>query len=327
MALRRAALSLFTLGAVALACSPSSSGGGGGDTVVVVGIQGEEVASTVQNIHYVVKVPGQPDVDKTVDVSKLPIEEQVFAGGDKAAEIDVKVDGLIGTSTVAVERLASTRFVAGKKMLLRVRLEARCEADLSRGAPSLPPCVAPQTCITGVCADSAVAPQSLETYTPTWPPNAPDFCKPAGHGPATVLLGTGQQDFLPVTDGETVKLEKGPQGGHHVWTAVRMKNLKQSGATTTVTAVQPGTGLTVPPTGVVFTYQPDEGGYCKLFGITFRLDSPSDLAFYKNFLGKPLDVTVTVKDASGDNATATNHVTIAPLLVCLPSDTDPLCAK
>ena len=112
MAPRRALLSLISLGAVALACSPSSSGGGGGDTVVVVGIQGEEVASTVQNIHYIVKVPGQPDIDKTVDVSKLPIEEQVFAGSDKAAEIDVKVDGLIGTSTVAVERLASSRFVA-----------------------------------------------------------------------------------------------------------------------------------------------------------------------------------------------------------------------
>jgi hypothetical protein len=168
---------------------------------------------------------------------------------------------------------------------------------------------------------------ALETYTPSWPPNAPDICKPAGHGAATVALGTGQQDFLPVTDGETVNLEKGPQGGHHIWTAVRMRNLKQSGTTTTVSGVQPGTGLTVPSTGVVFTYSPDEGGYCKLFGITFRLDSPSDLAFYKNFLGKPLDVTVAVKDASGDTASATAHVNVAPLLVCVPSDNDPLCQK
>jgi hypothetical protein len=306
----------------------TSGGGGDGDTIVVVGIQGEEVASSIQAVHYTVKVPGQPDIDKTVDVGKLPLEEPVTAGADTTAQIDVKVDGLIGGGkTVAIERLASTHFVAHDKMLLRVRLEARCEADLSRGAPTLPACNAPQTCITGVCADSMVLAGALEPYTATWPPNAPDICKPAGHGAPTVLLGTGQQDFLPVTDGETVNLEKGPQGGHHIWTAVRMHNLKQSGSTTTVTAVQPGTGLTVPPTGVVFTYSPDEGGYCKLFGITFRLDSPSDLAYYKNFLGKPLDVTVTVKDGGGDTASATGHVNVAPLLVCLPSDNDPLCQK
>ena len=292
-----------------------------------MGIQGEEITSSVQTIHYTVKVPGQPDIDKTVDVGKLPIEEHVKAGTDTTAPIDVKVDGLIGGATVAIERLASTRFVPQKTQLLRVRLEARCEADLTRGAPSLPPCTAPQTCIGGACASSAVAPEALEPYAPNWPQNAPDVCKPAGHGAPQVTLGTGQTDYLPITDGETVKLEKGPQGGHHVWTAIRMHNLKQSGSTTTVSAVQPGTGLTVPPTGVVFTYGPDEGGYCKLFGITFRLDSPSDLVFYKNFLGKPLDMSVTVKDLAGDTATATAHVNIAPLLVCNPGDPDPLCEK
>jgi hypothetical protein len=325
---RRAKALLVTSTALVLACGSTSSGGGGSGTVVVVGIQGEEVASSIQAVHYTVKVPGQPDIDKTVDVGKLPIEEPVTAGADTAAQIDVKVDGLLGGGqTIAVERLASTHFVADKKMLLRVRLEARCEADLSRGAPTLPPCAAPQTCIGGVCEGSMVTADALETYAPNWPPNGPDICKPAGHGAPTVLLGTGQQDYLPITDGETVHLEKGPQGGHHVWTAVRMRNLKQSGSVTTVSGVQPGTGLTVPSTGVVFTYSPDEGGYCKLFGITFRLDSPDDLAFYKNFLGKPLDMTVTVKDASGDTAQATAHVNVAPLLVCLPSDADPLCQK
>ncbi len=262
-----------------------------------------------------------------MDVSRLPIEEPIAAGADPNAEIAVKVDGLVGGTTSIVNRLASTRFVPHAKKLLRVRLEARCEAGLVGGGGAPLTCSAPQTCIASLCADSAVAPASLEDYSPTWPPNAPDLCKPAGHGAATISLGTGQQDYLPLADGDTVRLEKGPQGGHHIWTAVRMKNLKQTGTTTTVTAVQPGTGLTVPPTGVVFSFVGDEGGYCKLFGITFRLDSPSELTFYKNFLGKPLDVTVTVKDASGDAASATRHVTVAPLLVCLPGDPDPLCQK
>ncbi len=32
---------------------------------------------------------------------------------------------------------------------------------------------------------------------------------------------------------QQMKLEQGPQGGHHVWMAIRMKNLRQSGSTTT----------------------------------------------------------------------------------------------
>ena len=37
--------------------------------------------------------------------------------------------------------------------------------------------------------------------------------------------------------------EKGPQGGHHLWVAVRTKNLRQAGSTVAITAEQPKTGL------------------------------------------------------------------------------------
>jgi hypothetical protein len=295
-------------------------------TVLVVGIQADDIAQEVPNVHYVVSTAGQPDVEDTIPTAKLPKEVKVTAV-DPSALVNVKVEGLATGGPLMISRLAKTSFVRGQTKLLRIELDARCVLALPGGNPGGPTCTEPQTCILGRCVDDAVSPQNLENYDTKWPANAPDICKPVGHGAPEAAFGTGQTDYLPVSDGQTLSLKKGPQGGHHIWTAVRMRNLKQSGSTTTVSGVQPGTGLAPPPTGVVFTFDGDEGGYCKLYGITFRLDSPSDLEFYKNFMGKPLDVTVTVKDASGDVGTGTTHINVAPTIVCPAGDTDPLCAK
>jgi hypothetical protein len=110
-----------------------------------------------------------------------------------------------------------------------------------------------------------------------------------------------------------LQAETGPQGGHHIWIATRMKNLRQAGTTTRVAGVQPDTGAAIPPTTLAFTYAPDEGGYCKLFGIRYQLDNEG--IDYRPFLGKPLDVTVTATDSSGATATATVRVQIAPTLL------------
>ena len=67
------------------------------------------------------------------------------------------------------------------------------------------------------------------------------------------------------------------------------------------------------PSRVSWEIEPHEGGYCKLYGIRYQLDNEG--IDYKQFLGKPLDVTVTVADPSGTNAKATTRIQIAPTLV------------
>ena len=108
-----------------------------------------------------------------------------------------------------------------------------------------------------------------------------------------MIIGTGQTDFAPLADGQTLMLEQGPQGGHHLWIAVRMRNLRQSGSPTTLSAklVDDPTSP-IAPAAYVFTFDRDEGNYCKLFGLRFQLDSgATDLAAdYKRFLGKKLEV-------------------------------------
>ena len=53
--------------------------------------------------------------------------------------------------------------------------------------------------------------------------------------------------------------------------------------------------------------------FCKLYGIRYQLDNEG--IDYKQFLGKPLDVTVTVTDPGGATATSTTRVQIAPTLL------------
>jgi hypothetical protein len=261
------------------------------------------------------RVDGAPAADVTFRDGALPKEVRVTAPGAKAAKLDVQVDGYFGVNDPpdarALTRLANTFFVPRQSKLLRLRLESRCVMLAPPGGVAGPVCTAPQTCIGGQCADSAVPVALLEPYTSDWPTGGSDVCKPPNGGPPQVIVGTGQTDYLPITEGQTLQLEAGPQGGHHLWIAVRMRNLKQAGSITTLRASQPG-GVTVQPAAYVFTFDRDEGGFCKLYGLRFQLDTNG--VDYHAFLGKPLDLSVEVKDRSGAIGTGEAHVNVDPTI-------------
>jgi hypothetical protein len=314
---------LTAFGAIVLAaCSSDPPVTGGDDTAIVIGIQSESLGPDAKSAHVTATVDGATVVDQTIQATAgtfAPTEVKVAAPAvNPNAVVDVKVDVLAaegaapvrGAAPVLLTRLASTRFVPGQTKLLRVRLEQRCVSlAVSPGSIATgPTCQSPQTCISGRCADATVGPQDLEAFTPSWPTDAPDICRPANAGPPEVIVGSGQTDYMPLADGATLQMELGPQRGRHVWIAVRMRNIRQSGSTTTLTAVQPDTGLRPMPTAFVFTFDRDEGGYCKLYGLRFQLDAGG--IDHTKFLGKPLDITVEVADQSGRKASATKRVMI-----------------
>lgn len=291
-------------------------------------MQAEALGPDAKSAHVVATIGGQTVADKVIPAAQgspitfNPTEVRVDApAAQPNARLDVKVDVLAGEGTaplrapVLLTRLASTAFVPNQVKLLRLRLEQRCvSAAVAPGSVAFgPTCNAPQTCIAGRCADSTVAPQDLETFGPNWPTDIPDICRPPGAGAPEIIVGQGQTDYMPLADGEPQKLELGPQGGHHLWIAVRMKNLHQSGSRTTITGVQPDTNVAALPTAFVFTFDRDEGGYCKLFGLRYQLDNGG--IDYKQFLGKPFDVTVEVEDSTGLKAKATKRVNLDTKLV------------
>ncbi len=284
------------------------------------------MAGAVGVLHVVTTVGGATATDETLAPTALPHEIRLAPPqSDLGAAVAVRVDAYSSPAASApfsgqpiLVRTAEARFVPGRTELLRVFLQGACLLGLPGGPPGGPTCASPQTCIAQRCQDDAVPPQGLEAYSPGWAARAPDACGSAGSGAPVVQVGTGQSDYLPLSDGQTVRMEQGPQGGHHIWIAVRQENLKQLGSTTTITSVQPRTGAAGPRTSYVFTFDPDQGGFCKLAGLRYQLDV--DRADYHQFLGQPLDVTVTIAEEGGRSGAGIAHVNIDSQLVCLSAD-------
>jgi len=290
------------------------------------------MGGVVSALHVTIRLAGSPVIDEWVRPphgSRVgfpqPFERTVTSPSGRPDKVEVEVDAINDPAAAPLfERRASTHFIPGRTPLLRVPLESRCIVypQAPRGASKVPgplsgpTCTAPATCIMGICQQPDVPMGALESYAPNWPTNAPDRCKPRGGGPPDLQIGTGQSYYRPIAKGQILQAEAGAQGGHHIWIATRMKNLKQTGTITRVSGVQPDTGATIPPTTLAFAYAPDEGGYCKLFGIRYQLDNEG--IDYRPFLGKPLDVTVTATDPSGATATATTRVQIAPTILSPP---------
>jgi hypothetical protein len=293
-------------------------------TAVVVGIESEPMSGAIDTLHVVTTLGGATHTDETLPVGAKPLDlphevNLVPVGGNTGAPIGVRIEGYLNAAGAAplLVRTAEASFVPGRTMLLRVLLQGQCLLALPGGPPGAPSCSAPQTCIAGACQDDHVSP--LEPYSANWATNTPDICRPANAGAPAVQVGTGQSDYLPLSDGQTIVAEQGPQGGHHIWIAVRQKNLKESGSPTTITSVQPTTGLLGPKTAFVFTFNPDQGGFCKLAGLRYQLDA--DGTDYHRFLGAPLDITVVIADATGAKGTGVAHVNIAPTILCASGTT------
>lgn len=319
------ALGLAALFAASLAPTGCSSTPTEARSSLVVGLTGEDLRTLLESVQITAKVNGEVTKEATVKRDTdgvLPFPAEITIEGAPGAPVEVTLVGygtpLVGTRAgdspgagIALLKRLVTTTMPKEKSLLRVQLDSRC---LPTGAAD---CSTGLTCQGGRCVDAAVPASSLEPYAPDWPTSAPDPCRPANAGPPELVIGKGQTDYSPLAPNETLKMELGPQGGHHIWLAVRLRNLKQAGSRTALSAVQPDTGLKAAPTAFVFTLDTDEGGYCKLYGLRFQLDAGGDMGTaYKPFLGKPLDITIDVTDVAGRTAHATQRVLIADKLLC-----------
>ncbi len=314
MLLRRS-LVCFGL-AFALAACPSE------DTAdesasLVVGVQAEDFGAIVGTVRIVVKKEGVSAVDEVLPASPKLVKEYEVRGPE-GGRVEVEAQALATTDqTPIVTRRATARLVAGAKKLLRVPLERRCaRVPASGAAPAFGiECAAPTTCVAGACGSPETP---LEDWGEDWGSAAPDDCRPANHGAPEVVLGTGQTGYAPLADGQVLQLEKGPQGGHHIWIGARMKNLRQTGSMTSLRATIVGDPEPVPNTAFIFAFERSEGSYCAISGLRYQIDAgAADLrTAYRRFLGKQLAVTVEVKDTTGASASDTRTVQIADTLLC-----------
>ena len=300
---------------IALAALASCKRSGG--ATLVIGVEAQPaVVSRIGKVHYAAKVGGETVVEKEIvpKTGEVPFPFEIALDAAPGAEADVVIEAFSAgpndsiAKTPMLVRRTRAPIVAGAPELVRLRLESSCLT----GTPGFkgPACPTSQSCSNGRCIDPTLLAEDLEPYAKDWAKNRPDLCKPAHAGDPAVAIGTGQTDFVDIKEGETLTPEKGPQGGHHLWISVRMKNLRQVGTTIAISAEQPKTGLKVPPTTFVFPFEPADRGYCKLYGLRLQLDNSSTPV--QSFLGQPLDVKVSVSDVDGKSAAAEQRVNVDP---------------
>lgn len=299
----------FSIALLAAACGNGNPSGKTG--TVVLGIASKlQPGVSIDTMHVVLKAGGEIVADETLTSAA---NDLVFPTELRAEDLD---DGELVTATIegsaggtpTIERIASTEAVAGKELLLRVDLTSSC---LAQAAPS---CVTPKTCNAGSCVDSHVSGAKLPEYTADWATKSStvDICKPQNGGDPIVVVGEGQADYLPLEDGAVAQVEAGPQGGHHIWVAVRLKNLTQSGSITSLTGHLPELGYDVGPFNVIFTFDPDEGGYCKIYGLRFQLDTDHDI---QELLGHTLELQASIKDKDGDTGTGKRTIKLSDTIL------------
>jgi len=235
--------------------------------------------------------------------------EYAFNDVEEGQQLSFTLRGFDGSGTNVVTRHMTTEAVAGGPKLVRVHLETQCRIGPSGGAPTCDE--DSQTCIGGVCASAEVATSEQEDYSEDWAGGSSesDVCKEAGAGPPEVHVGAGQSDYFAIEDYAEAQIEAGPQGGHHIWIAARIKNLKQSGSITEVGAEIPSLGLSITPLKVIFTFDPDEGGYCKIFGLRLQLDIDGD--DINTMLGQEAKVVMSITDVDDDVGTGEKWVTLS----------------
>lgn len=281
----RACLAALAFAPVAMLYGASCTSEG----TVVFGVRSGLSASSVASLDARFLVDGEVTEERTLTGADLdfPLELRVTAddGQDVAVELSVVNSGDVVTLT----RRGATRAVGGRDVLYELSLEPACAGVT---------CGPTDTCIGGTCKDPFEDPAQLSDYFPEWSDDTgpKDRCEPGGD--PTVLVGEGQADYHEVSPGQVLQVEAGPQGGYHVWIAARIKNLKQSGSIIELSGRIPAAEYDIEPMILAFTFDPDEGDFCKIYGLRFRLDDAAHSI--ESLLGLDLDLTMTITDKDGD---------------------------
>lgn len=142
-------------------------------------------------------------------------------------------------------------------------------------------------------------------------PFVPDACKASLDQPSDVTVGEGQTFYTDLTDDQVLTWEKGPQGGHHVWIALRMIGVRQTETITTIDMEDLDLSPTVNlnHTRVVYDFNRDEGGHCTLSGLRMQLDLAGDPPL-ASIIGHHVKVTATLQDPDGATAVGTKTIVV-----------------
>jgi len=290
-----------------LVLGSAGCGGEDADAQVVVGLTTDmAIGFDIHRIERTTKVDGVVAHAESLSYGEgdlsLPAELLVKPAPD-GAEVDLSIAAFrAGDASPVVTRRAMTRAASGRRLLLPISLDEAC---------ALATCATGATCAQGACVDPFIAPSSLGDYDPAWIALAPDACKTPLSGDPAIVIGQGESAFAPLEESEVVAIEPGPQGGHHVWLALRVNGLRQMGSRLTVRGYFPDLAFELLPFSSHVTLRKAGGDHCEIYGVRFQVDRDLSVEAVQ---GQALDIEIALEDSNGDVATAMKRVVIAPTL-------------
>ncbi len=259
---------------------------------VVVTMRVDGVVVRTQDLRYVdgrLLLPAEFSFDRVEDGSVIDASFEAFDASDGA---------------LLVWQRGTTTAEAGRTPLLQLALQEAC-IDVE--------CVEGEACTGGACISVERSSASLPAYDPDWIDDAIDACRPAG-AVAMLEVGEGRDAFAAIEDGATLTLEAGPQGGYHVWLAVRAFGVRQQGSLVEARASLPTLDREVPALLSVVTFDRVDDA-CELSGLRFRVD---DGIAVEELLGRELALELTLSDSTGATQTAKRSVFLSDMLQPLP---------
>lgn len=230
------------------------------------------------------------------------------------ARVSVSLSAYEGPSELEapfLRRDAATSIVRDRTLLLRAHLEWECVPSFHLpGGALAPSCQSPETCIAAACEDPYAPPGTLEAYFPAWAVDFADECRPAGAGDPEVEVGRGAESFEEIEPLDPVFMEKGAQGGYHVWLALRAGNLHRKGSITTLQVHREDTGEELCAVEVPWDFAPTgTAGSCDLPGIQCIVSY--DVVGAAALAGEPAVVSAKVVDLLGNVGFGEGVVTLS----------------
>jgi len=197
-----------------------------------------------------------------------------------------------------------------------VRERRRDDILLSTALSSTPLRVALLFCAAvAACSDEGATP-ATDSGPIDSGPFKPDVCKPSPSGPTVVTVGEGQNFYRDIPDNELLYWEKGPQGGHHVWLALKQRGLRMSGTIMTIDmedVEDPAKPALVNHSKLVYDFDRDEGGWCTRPGLRMQLDNAGGVTL-ASLLGHKIKVVAVLKDPDGTEASGTKVIRVTGAL-------------
>ena len=121
-------------------------------------------------------------------------------------------------------------------------------------------------------------------------------------GTLVVELGTGATTFEPLQEGVELPIVAGPQGGHHLWAAIRVTDETVTRAAIRVHATLDDSGEPLGSDALSTVDLRQQGSYRERAGLTAFVADPAAAS------GKRVRLTVDVDDGAGLSGSATRVV-------------------